>query len=167
MVTFLHEKSSGSVLKTFKTYHRLVENQPDLRITALQTDNGGEYTSHVFEDYCRKPGIHHRYTVAHNPQQNGLAERKNRTLMASARSMLKVAALPPPFWEEAVATACYLQNRTYSRSIDAIPYTLWIGQNPAYDMLRIFGCVEFYMASTASPPDMSIVASPPSRPISL
>ncbi|MCO5552057.1 hypothetical protein L7F22_005567 [Adiantum nelumboides] len=104
MVTFLHEKSSGSVLKTFKTYHRLVENQLDLRITALQTDNGGEYTSHIFKDYCRKHGIHHRYTVAHNPQQNGLAECKNRTLMDLARSMLKVAALPPPFWEEAAAT---------------------------------------------------------------
>ncbi|MCO5582552.1 hypothetical protein L7F22_036449 [Adiantum nelumboides] len=132
MVLFLHEKSSGSVLKTFKTYHKLVENQLNLRITTLQTDNGGEYTSHIFEDYCRKHGIHHRFTVAHNPQQNGLAECKNRTLMDSSRCMLKVADLPPPFWEEAIATACYLQNRTYSRSIEAIPYTLWTGENPSY-----------------------------------
>lgn len=112
MVSFTRDKTSATILNQFKTFHRLAENQLEQPIKSLQTDNGGEYTSHAFEAYCSQYGIHHRLTVAHNPQQNGLAERKNRSLMNSARSMLRVAGLSPSFWEEAVATACYLQNRT-------------------------------------------------------
>ncbi|MCO5576729.1 hypothetical protein L7F22_030546 [Adiantum nelumboides] len=129
----------ATILNQFKTFHRLAENQLEQPIKSLQTDNGGEYTSQAFEAYCSQYGIHHRLTVARNPQQNGLAERKNRSLMNSARSMLRVAALSPSFWEEAVATACYLQNRTYSRALRFIPYTLWCGKEPDYSLLKVFG----------------------------
>ncbi|MCO5558697.1 hypothetical protein L7F22_012283 [Adiantum nelumboides] len=114
-----------------------------LSLRALQTDNGGEYTSHIFQSYCQQHGIRQRLTVPHNPKQNGIAERMNRSLMNMARSMLKIASLPPSFWEEAVATSCYLQNRVYTRSTNNIPYTLWYGQKPDFAILRIFGCTAY------------------------
>ncbi|MCO5567959.1 hypothetical protein L7F22_021655 [Adiantum nelumboides] len=140
MVAFIKDKSSATVLQQFKTYQKLVENHLELSIKTLQTDNGGEYTSHGFQAYCHQQGVRHHLTVPHTPQQNGLAEQKNRSLMNSARSMLRVAGLPPSFWEEAVSTACYLQNRSYSRTIRGIPYSLWYGKEPDYSSFRIFGC---------------------------
>ncbi|MCO5572916.1 hypothetical protein L7F22_026677 [Adiantum nelumboides] len=140
MVAFIKDKSSATVLQQFKTYQKLVENHLELSIKTLQTDNGGEYTSHGFQAYCHQQGVRHHLTVPHTPQQNCLAERKNHSLMNSARSMLRVAGFPPSFWEEAVSTACYLQNRSYSRTIRGIPYSLWYGKEPDYSSFRIFGC---------------------------
>ncbi|MCO5560242.1 hypothetical protein L7F22_013853 [Adiantum nelumboides] len=134
------DKTSATVLQQFKTYQKLAENHLEQFINTLQTDNGGEYTSQVFKAYCAQQGIHHNLTVPHTLQQNGLAERKNHSLMNSARNMLRVAGLPPSFWEEAVSTACYLQNRSYSRTFRGIPYSLWYGKEPDYSSLRIFGC---------------------------
>eukprot|EP00250_Pteridium_aquilinum_P019822 c24589_g1_i1 orf=892-4791(+) len=139
VVMFLPNKTSSLVLQYFKQYKALVENQQTTSIKALQTDNGGEYTSGIFTSYCKDHGIHQRFTVPENPQQNGVAERKNRTLFDSARSMLKIASLPPTFWEEAISTACFLQNRTYTRSKDAVPYTLWFNKILDYSTLRVFG----------------------------
>ncbi|MCO5590655.1 hypothetical protein L7F22_044628 [Adiantum nelumboides] len=140
MVSFLKDKTSATVLQQFRTYQKLADNHLERSIQTLQTDNGGEYTSQAFKAYCAQQGIRHNLTVPHTPQQNGLAERKNRSLMNSARSMLRIACLPPSFWEEAISTACYLQNRSYSRSIKGIPYSLWYGKEPDYSSLRIFGC---------------------------
>ncbi|MCO5580381.1 hypothetical protein L7F22_034248 [Adiantum nelumboides] len=140
MVAFIKDKTSATVLHQFKTYQKLVENHLELSIKILQSDNGGEYTSHIFQEYCHQHGVRHHLTVPNTPQQNGLAERKNRSLMNSARSMLRVAGLPPSFWEEAVSTACYLQNRSYSRTIRGIPYSRWYGKEPDYSFFRIFGC---------------------------
>lgn len=143
LVAFIPNKTGHIVLKAFQSYHSIVTTHIGLPLRALQTDNGGEYTSHIFQSYCQQHGIRQRLTVPHNPQQNGIAERKNRSLMNMARSMLKIAGLPSSFWEEAVATSCYLQNRVYTRSIKAIPYTLWYGQKPDYASLRIFGCTAY------------------------
>ncbi|MCO5583425.1 hypothetical protein L7F22_037336 [Adiantum nelumboides] len=140
MVSFLKDKTSATFLQQFRTYQKLVENHLERSIQTLQTDNGGEYTSQAFKAYCAQQGIRHNLTVPHTPQQNGIAERKNCSLMNSARSMLRVAGLPPSFWEEAVSTACYLQNCSYSRSIKGIPYSLWYRKEPDYCSLRIFGC---------------------------
>lgn len=138
MVSFMHYKSS--TLDHFKVYKQRVENQHNMKIKTLRTDNGGEYVSNEFIKYCQKEGIIHQYTVPHTPQQNGVAERKNRSLMETARSMLQTAGLAHFYGEEAVATACYLQNRLFTTTLsNSTPYSLWHGNTPDLTHLHIFG----------------------------
>ena len=119
----------------------LVENITERSIQQLQTDGGGEYNSNAFREYCQNKGIRHRKSTPNTPQQNGIAERKNRSLLNTARSMINAANLDSKFWEEAIATACYLQNRTYHKSIGlSTPYELWYGQKLHIKDLKVFGC---------------------------
>ena len=90
----------------------MVERSTGRRIISLRTDNGGEYTSLEFQSYLKREGIKHELTVPRSPEQNGVAERLNRTLMEAVRSMLVGAQLPQRFWAEALATAVYLRNRS-------------------------------------------------------
>ncbi|GKE98019.1 putative ribonuclease H-like domain-containing protein, partial [Tanacetum coccineum] len=75
------------------------------------SDNGTEFKNHVMDEFCREKGIKREYSVARTPQQNGVAERKNRTLIEAARTMLADSKLPTTFWAKAVSIACYVQNR--------------------------------------------------------
>ena len=86
-VYFLKEKSE--VFGVFKKFKALIENQSGKRIKVLRSDRGKEYTSREFERFCEDEGIERQLTVAYSPQQNGVSERKNRTVMEMARSMLK------------------------------------------------------------------------------
>ncbi|XP_067216875.1 uncharacterized protein [Linepithema humile] len=106
---------------------------------ALRTDNGKEYISSELTDFLKKEGIQHQLTVVYTPQQNGVAERKNRSLTESAKCMLLDAHLDNRFWGEAVLTAAYLQNRMTSRSIDETPVELFIGEKPDISHIRVFG----------------------------
>lgn len=108
-VYFMSHKSE--VFTKFKEFEALVTNDCGKRIGALRSDNGGEYVSEEFQVYLNSKGIRHELTIPHTPEQNGAAERINRTLMESARSMLAHAGLPDSYWAEAVATATYLTNR--------------------------------------------------------
>ena len=103
ILTFLKSKDQAFI--AFTNYKSLTEKQLNLQLKCLQSDGGGEYTSNKFTKFCKDHGILQRISVPSTPQQNGLAERKNRTLLNSARSMLNLASLSPSFWEEAVATA--------------------------------------------------------------
>lgn len=83
-------------------------------------------------------------TNPYNPAQNGVSERKNRTLVEAAHSMLKAAQLPNEFWAEAINTACYLQNHSYTSALDnTTPIELWTGYKPNLSHLRTFGCKAF------------------------
>ncbi len=117
------------------------------KIKALRTDNGGEYLSASFQDYLADHGIAHQLTIAYTPQQNGVAERMNRTVINLVRSMLHSADLDKRFWAEALSTAVYIRNRVPSRSLpkDETPYTLWFGSIPDLSHLRIFGSKCWYM----------------------
>lgn len=131
----------ASTLSLFRLFKAQVENQLDRTIKVLRSDQGGEYMSTEFHRLCAEAGIHHEFSIPNHPQQNGVAERKNRTLVEAARSMLTLANLPPSYWEEATATACYLQNRLPSSATPHnTPYTLWFGHAPTLHHLRIFGC---------------------------
>ena len=116
----------------FQTYKTLVENHHDKhKILILRSDNGGEYTSNNFTKFCQDHGIQHHLTNPYHPAQNGVAERKNRTLIEAARCMLQVAHLSKHLWAEVVGTACYLQNRSYTTSLNNItPYEFWTGLRP-------------------------------------
>ncbi|MCO5550404.1 hypothetical protein L7F22_003888 [Adiantum nelumboides] len=115
--------------------------QHDLLVQILRSDNGGEYVSNAFQKFCKDAGIQQQYTTPYTPQQNGVSERKNRTLVSAAPAMLLTAGLSKPYWEEAVATAGYLQNRI-PHAIDPqfTPYYHWFGKIPTLEHLRVFGC---------------------------
>ena len=142
-VYFMRNKSE--VFTKFKEFEAITTNDCGERICTLRTDNGGEYVSSEFENYLKQKGIHHELTVPHSPQQNGVAERLNQTLMDSARSMLAHAGLPDCYWAEAVATAAYLRNRTPTTAFkeSSTPYERWYGKKPNLKHLKVFGCTAY------------------------
>ena len=100
-VYFLKQKSE--VFEAFKTFKAAVENESGQKIKALRSDRGGEFTSKEFQEFCAISRIRHFLTVPRSPQQNGVAERKNRTILDMARSMLKSKHLLKEFWAKVVA----------------------------------------------------------------
>ena len=122
----------------------MVERSTGHRIISLRTDNGGEYTSLEFQSYLKREGIKHELTVPRSPEQNGVAEHFNRTLMEAVRSMLVGAQLPQRFWAEALATAVYLRNRSPTKAVSGLtPYEAWTGRKPVVNHLKVFGCVTY------------------------
>ncbi|KAL5494293.1 hypothetical protein EMCRGX_G015594 [Ephydatia muelleri] len=107
-------------------------------------DNGGECTSRKFQEYLKTEGVRHELTIPKNPEQNGVAERINRTLIETARSMLIDSHLPHSFWAEAISTAAYLRNKSPTKAVaEMTPYEAWTGKKPQVDGLRVFGCQAF------------------------
>ena len=110
-------------------------------VNTLRTDNGGEYVSTKFEDYFKSEGIRHERTVPKTPEQNGVAECMNRTLVETVRSMLFDARVPHSFWAEALSTAVYLRNRSPTKVLDDMtPFEARMKEKPRVEHLRIFGC---------------------------
>ncbi|VVT56888.1 uncharacterized protein SAPINGB_P005375 [Magnusiomyces paraingens] len=111
------------------------------RVAYFHSDNGGEYISKDLEQFFVSKGIKHTYTVPHTPQQNGVAERLNRTLFEKAKSMLLYAHAPEYLWGEAVKSANYIRNRLPSRTTGGVaPLQLWTGKPPSYHHMKVFGC---------------------------
>jgi hypothetical protein len=112
-----------------------------VRIKAFRSDNGGEFTSNAFEEFLASSGCKHEVSAAYSQEQNGVAERVNRTIVGRAMAMLYGAQLPLCLWAEAARTAVYIMNRTPTRSQTKTPYELWTGK-PAQSLvyLQPFGC---------------------------
>ncbi|GJX69688.1 putative ribonuclease H-like domain-containing protein [Tanacetum coccineum] len=118
-----------------------IENLVDKKVKIIRSDNGTEFKNKVMDEFCREKGIKREYSVARTPQQNGVAERKNRTLIEAARTMLADSKLPTTFWAEAVSTACYVQNRVLIvKPHNKTPYELFRGIKPAIGFMKPFGC---------------------------
>lgn len=133
-------KHKSDALSAFKKFKALAEVEKDLKIKCLQTDRGGEFTSNEFIDFCVTQGIKRHLTAPYSPQQNGIVERKNRTLMGMVRSMLKEKDLPKELWGEAVSTSIYLLNCSPTKSLQGVtPYEKWTERRPSVDHLRVFG----------------------------
>ncbi|CAG4987165.1 unnamed protein product [Colias eurytheme] len=132
-------KAKNEAFKYFKVYKALVEKQTQKSIKILRTDNGGEFCSTEFESFLDKEGIVHQKTNPHTPEQNGLCERLNRTVVERARCLLFDAKMEKKFWAEAVNTAVYLRNRTLASGLQKTPYELWCGRKPNLDHIRVFG----------------------------
>ncbi|GJT95442.1 retrovirus-related pol polyprotein from transposon TNT 1-94 [Tanacetum coccineum] len=95
----------------------------------------------LMNEFCAKKGIQREYSIARTPQQNGVAERKNRTLIEAARTMLADSLLPIQFWAEAVHTACYVLNRVLvTKPQMKTPYELLMGKSPNISFMKPFGC---------------------------
>ncbi|GJY94975.1 putative ribonuclease H-like domain-containing protein [Tanacetum coccineum] len=133
-VFFLTTKDeTGEILKNFI---KEIENLVDKKVKIIRSDNGTEFKNKVIEK-----GIKREYSVARTPQQNGVAERRNRTLIEAAKTMLADSKLPTTFWAEAVSTACYVQNRVLVvKPHNKTPYELFRGFKPALSFMRPFGC---------------------------
>jgi len=113
---FLKHKSEAFL--AFKEWKVMVEKQTKKKVKKLRTDNGIEFCSEEFNSYCKSEGIVRHYTVPYTPQQNGVAERMNRTIISKARCMLSNAGLHRHFWAEVASAACYLINRSPSIAIN-------------------------------------------------
>ncbi|GJR65935.1 putative ribonuclease H-like domain-containing protein [Tanacetum coccineum] len=136
---FLKSKDeTSSILRNVITE---IENLKDLKVKIIRCDNRGEFKNREMDKFCSKKGIKREFSNARTPRQNGVAERRNRTLIEAARTMLADAKLPVTFWAEAVSTTCYVQNRVLvNKSQNKTPYELFNGRSPAIGFLRPFGC---------------------------
>ena len=137
-VIFLSNKSDA--FNEFAKLCRRIQNEKRLAIKEIRSDHGGEFENSSFTNWCDKYGIHHNFSAPRTPQQNGVVERKNRTLQEMARTMLNEHNLPKYFWGHAVDTACHVLNRVYLRpTLNKTPYELWNGRAPNISYFKVFG----------------------------
>ncbi|KAK1632086.1 hypothetical protein QYE76_006401 [Lolium multiflorum] len=116
-----------------------VQRQHNLLIMAIRSDNGPEFKNYTLNDFLSDEGIRHQYSAAYTPQQNGVAERKNRTLMDMARSMMAEYKSRYNFWAEAISTACHSSNRLYLRKgLNKTPYEILTGNKPNISYFKVF-----------------------------
>lgn len=141
--------SKDGAAAAIKRIQAAAERKSGKKLRALRTDRGGEFLVHHFADYCAELGVRRETTAPYSPQQNGVVERRNQSVVGTARSMLKAKGLPGMFWGEAVTTAVYLLNRSSSKSIGGkTPYELWNRSPPAVHHLRTFGCLAHVKTTT-------------------
>ena len=133
-------KSKSETQQNFIDFANEVQRQHNLPILAIRSDNGSEFKNYTLNDFLSEEGIRHQYSAAYTPQQNGVAERKNRTLIDMARSMLAEFKSPYNFWAEAISTACHSSNRLYLRKgLNKTPYEILSGNKPNIKYFRLFG----------------------------
>ena len=136
---YLMQRKSETFEK-FKEFRAEVENQLGKTFKTLRSDHGGEYLDTEFEDYLLEHGILSQLTAPGTPQQNGVAERRNRTLLDMVRSMFSFSSLPSSFWGYALQTAMYILNVVPSKSVQKTPLELWKDRKTSLRHFRIWGC---------------------------
>ena len=135
-------KSRNQLRTLFSQFKALVELESGHKIKVIRCDNASEYRS-LGDLFQQDYGIRFEYTTPYTPEQNGVSERLNRSLITMARAMLLDAKLPVRFWGEAVATACYLRNRTPIGPEGKTPEEAYSGQKPYVGHLKAYGCVAY------------------------
>lgn len=141
VVCLLRNKSD--VAGCIKKYVAHVNNRFGRAPCVIRSDGGGEYVNHELRMFYEKEGIEAQLTAAYSPQQNGVAERRNRSLQEMSSCMLLDAGLPRKYWGEAIMTSAYIQNRMPSRSVDTTPYQKWFGEKPSVEHMKVFGSVAY------------------------
>jgi transposase InsO family protein len=138
-VAFLVDKSN--VFLTFKTFIKRVQNEFETAIKKMRSDNGSEFMNTRIDELCDEHGIRHQFSTKYTPQSNGLVERKNRTLIDMARSMLSEYNVSHSFWAEAINTACFYSNSLYCHQfLEKTPYEILNGRKPNIAYFLVFGC---------------------------
>ncbi|KAI3735402.1 hypothetical protein L6452_14898 [Arctium lappa] len=138
-VYFLRTKDETSGL--IKSFILRIENQTNQKVKVIRSDNGTEFKNLDLNTFCEEKGIERQYSAPRSPQQNGVAESRNRTLIEAARSLLADSKLPITFWAEAVNTACYVQNRVLVvKPKNKTPYDLFNKRKPFIGFFKPFGC---------------------------
>ena len=132
-------RQKSETFNKLREYKAETEKQLGANIKQLRSDRGGEYLSGEFKSYLTQEGIVSQLSAPVTPQQNGVAERRNRTLLDMVRSMLSYSSLPMSFWGYALETAMYLLNLVPSKSVSKTPTELWNGRKPSLNHIRIWG----------------------------
>jgi len=136
-------QNKDEVADKYREFFAEVSNKFQRKPKILRSDNGGEYTGNKLVSFLKQEGIRLQTSVPYSPSQNGVAERKNRSIIEMAKCMLLDAGLSLQYWGEAVMTAVYLQNRLPTKATDKTPFELWNGEKPDLSHIRIFGCKAF------------------------
>nr|GEZ01874.1 zinc finger, CCHC-type [Tanacetum cinerariifolium] len=138
-VYFLITKAQA--FDTFKEYKKSIENELRTTLKMLRTDRGGEFTSNEF---MQANGIARQLTAPYSPQQNGVVERRNRTIMSTTRCVMKAKNMPQNFWAEAIRHAIHILNSVPTKALkDITPYEAIKRRKPNLENLRIFGCIAY------------------------
>jgi transposase InsO family protein len=136
-VFFLHDKTETQ--GTLKLFLRRAQNEFELKVKKIRSDNRSEFKNLQVEEYLEEEGIKHEFSAPYTPQQNGVAEKKNRTLIDMARTMLGEFKMPERFWSEAVNMACHAINRVYlHRLLKKTSYELLTGDKPNVSYFRVW-----------------------------
>jgi len=137
-VNFIREKSD--VFEVFKDLCLRLQREKESQVIRIRSDHGKEFENNKFAGFCASEGISHEFSSPITPQQNGVVERKNRTLQESARAMIHAKKLPYHFWAEAMNTACYVHNRvTLKKGTPTTLYEVWKGRRPTVKYFHVFG----------------------------
>jgi hypothetical protein len=140
-IYYVKSKESEEFLVRFQEFKSQFENLTGRKIKTLRSDNGGEYTSKCFIDFCIEAGIKREYTIPYNPQQNGVAERKNRSNVEATKAMIHDQSLLVFLWAKASMTIVYVQNKSPHKILKNItPEEAFVGVKPEVGHFRIFGC---------------------------
>ncbi|XP_022570911.2 uncharacterized protein LOC106407057 [Brassica napus] len=135
-------KEKGEAFEKFVRFKKIVEQDTGATIKTLRTDRGGEFTSSEFQDFCEVSGIQRHLTAPYTPQQNGVVERRNRTLLEMTRSILTHMQVPNYLWGEAVRHSTYLINRLATKTLSSqTPYEAFKCRKPNIQHIRVFGCI--------------------------
>ncbi|GJW35817.1 retrotransposon protein, putative, ty1-copia subclass [Tanacetum coccineum] len=134
-------------------FQKEVENQLGKTIKSLRSDRGGEYMSQEFLDHLKEHGIISHRTPSYTPQNNGVSERRNRTLLDMVRSIMSQTTLPKSFWDYALETATRILNMVPTKKVAKKPYEVWHGQAPKLSYLKVWGCEALVKRDTLTKPD--------------
>ena len=116
------------------------QRQHNAKILTIRSDNGTEFKNYTLDEFLSDEGIKHQYSAPYTPQQNGVVDRKNQTLMDAARTMMAEFKSPYNFWAEAINTACHASNRLYLRKgLNKTPYEILTGNKPNLKYFQVFG----------------------------
>jgi len=138
-VFFVHDKSE--VQGIVKKFIRRAQNEFELKIKNVRSDNGSEFRNTNVEEFLDEEGIKHEFSAPYTHQQNGIMERKNRKLIEAARTMLDEYKTPDIFWAEAINTVCHAINHLYiHKYLGKTPYEIITGNKPKVHYFRVFGC---------------------------
>ncbi|MCO5614741.1 hypothetical protein L7F22_069025 [Adiantum nelumboides] len=136
--------STSEACGSIRDWKAMVEKEKDLKVKSIRSDRGGEFLSENFARWCKSEGIRRQLTTPYTPSQNGVVERKNRTIMEMARAMLAHASLSRSYWAEACDTTVYIQNRSPTHALqDMTPFQAYYGRKPTVSHFRVFGCSAF------------------------
>ncbi|KAK1646050.1 hypothetical protein QYE76_063855 [Lolium multiflorum] len=134
-------KYKSETQRTMMEFANQVQRKYNTTILAIRSDNGMEFKNYTLDDFLGEEGIQHQYSSPYTPQQNGVAERKNRTLIEAARTMMMEYKSNYNFWAEAISTACHATNRLYFRKgLEKTPYEILTGNKPNVSYFKVFGC---------------------------
>ncbi|KAD7116502.1 hypothetical protein E3N88_03770 [Mikania micrantha] len=135
-------KSKYQALDAFKIFKQAAELECGFKVKAIRTNRGGEFTSTKFKQVCSEDGIRRFLTAPYTPQQNGVVERRNQTILGTTRSILKAMKLPQWTWGEGARHAVYILNRTPTKAVEkGTPYEAYKSWKPNLEHLKVFGCL--------------------------